>query len=417
MPTTLASIAETCIASFQQCLHKAASVHSRELSLVEDQLARFSVWTGNIRVFGSSRQSLDHRLREAPEVRDTLVALLEAINYRIKTCTCVLLALSVSAASFGRYYASNLVTIQGTSSLDALNPQPADGALAAVDKVFQHAVRGIADQISLLHKLSNTIRRASKELQNLEAARASRICDDDGNDAEDFLQQVFAYYVRDHFPTTSEAIQQRLAGAMVLRRKRILYRRSRYGSTPIRVQDVPSQPDVKMPQAQPTTQPRKEDTHQETGDFQPQKQSGIRSQAQSATTLAADKFHKASAPSAVSASKTVALSSHEDLVFPPAPTGAIKSKQRQLVQQREDALRQRLGGQDRIANVEDRTAAQDWEDAVNSIGEVTCPFCFYALPAWDVVNRIKWEYVLPDWLSSWGVFLADICQAACSKRP
>lgn len=86
MPTTLASKAEECMASFQQCLHKAASVHPRELSLVEDQLARFSVWTGNMRVFGSMRQSLDHRIREAQDVRDTFDALLEAIKYRTENC-------------------------------------------------------------------------------------------------------------------------------------------------------------------------------------------------------------------------------------------------------------------------------------------------------------------------------------------
>lgn len=85
-PTTLASKAQECVASFQQCLNKAACVHPRELSLVEDQLARFSVWAGNMRVFGSIRQSLDHRLREAQEVRDTFDALLEAIKYRIENC-------------------------------------------------------------------------------------------------------------------------------------------------------------------------------------------------------------------------------------------------------------------------------------------------------------------------------------------
>ncbi|OIW32349.1 hypothetical protein CONLIGDRAFT_593596, partial [Coniochaeta ligniaria NRRL 30616] len=357
-------MAETCIASFQQCLHKAASVHPRELSLVEDQLARFSVWTGNIRVFGSSRQSLDHRLRESPEVRDTFVALLEAIEYRVETCKCTLQTL-------------------------------ADGTLTAVDEVFQHAVHGIADQISLLHRLSNTIRRASKESQNLEAARAFRICDDDGNDTEDFLRLIFANYIRDRFPTTSEAIQQRLAGTMTLRRRRILYRRSRYGSTPIKVLDVPSQPNVEMPRAQPSARPQKPVARQETGDLQ--SQSGIKSSAQSATTLAADNFHKASAPSVVSVSKTVALSSHEELAFPPAPTGCIKTKQRQLVQQRKDPLKQRLGGQDRIANAEDRTPAQDWEDAVIAIGEVTCPFCFYALPTCDVVDETKWKrHVISD---------------------
>lgn len=85
-PRTLASKAEECMASFQLCLNNAALVQPREFSLVEDQLARFSIWAGNMRVFGSMRQSLDHRLREAEEVRDTFDALLEAIKYRTEKC-------------------------------------------------------------------------------------------------------------------------------------------------------------------------------------------------------------------------------------------------------------------------------------------------------------------------------------------
>lgn len=295
------------------------------------------------------------------------------------------------------------MTVQGTSSLEALDPEQSDGTLNDVDQVFQQAVHGIADQISLLHKLSNTIRRASKDVQNVEAARAPRICDSEGNDAEGFLQQVFAHYIRDRFPTTSGTIQQRLAGTMVLRRKRILYRRSRYETNPIHVQNMPAAPVVTVPRAQPTARPRKadahqetEDAHQETEDYQSQGPSVNKSLAQSATTLAAEKFHKASAPSVVSVSKTVALSSHEELAFPPAPTAAIKRKQMQLREQRKDGLveiRRRLEGEDQNTDTEDRTPSQDWEDAVDAVGEVVCPFCFHALPAWQVVDETKWKYV------------------------
>lgn len=58
---TVASDAEACLRSFRKCLEHAAAVHPRELSLIEDQLARLSLWIGNIRVFGPGRQSLDHR--------------------------------------------------------------------------------------------------------------------------------------------------------------------------------------------------------------------------------------------------------------------------------------------------------------------------------------------------------------------
>lgn len=83
---TVAESAGSCLRSFQQCVEQAASVHPRELSLVEDQRARFSVWTANIGVFAPSRASLDHRLREASDVQDAVIGLLEALAFRILSC-------------------------------------------------------------------------------------------------------------------------------------------------------------------------------------------------------------------------------------------------------------------------------------------------------------------------------------------
>jgi len=65
-------------------------------------------------------------------------------------------------------------------------------------------------------------------------------------------------------------------------------------------------------------------------------QSIVQSAAISATTLAADSFKKASIPSVVSATKTIALSNHEDLIFPPAPTGRLEKRFKQLKKQREE---------------------------------------------------------------------------------
>lgn len=272
-----------------------------------------------------------------------------------------------------------------------MNSQLSDDTLTAADEAFEHAVQGVAHQISLLHKLSNSIRRASKELQNLDAARSFQIRDDDGNYAEDFLRQLFLYYIRDRFPTTSETIRKRLADTMILRRKRILYRRSRYGSTPIRVESLPSQPEITRPRAQNITRPQAD----AAGGRQLERQNDTKSLAPSATTLAADNFRKASVPSVVSASRTVALSSHDKLVFPAAPTGAIEKKRRQLVAQRQDTLRRRLEIQGGTPEGDDRTPAQEWQDAVDAIREVTCPICFYELPAWEIVDKKKWEYVHP----------------------
>lgn len=254
--------------------------------------------------------------------------------------------------------------------------------MAGEDKDFWQAIGGIANQISLLNKVSNTIRRASKESQNIDAAKALLICDDDGNNAEDFLREVYVHYIQDRFPIATADIQQRLASTMVLRRKRILYRRSRYGDDPIQV-----------PRAQPEDHPRNSDTNRETTGAQSRARSEIKSVAQSATTLAVEKFRKASAPSVVSVNKTVALSINKDLVFPPAPTTNINSKQRQFIGHTEDAIRHQTGCEPSSKNAEDSPVIDKWRDADNVIGEVTCPFCFYVLPAKEVVEESKWRSV------------------------
>lgn len=88
-PTSVPSIAVSAnqsLISFQQCLQAAANIHPRELSLVDDQLARFSTWATSIGVFASGRASMDHRLRYTPDVSKVVTGLLDGLNYRIRSC-------------------------------------------------------------------------------------------------------------------------------------------------------------------------------------------------------------------------------------------------------------------------------------------------------------------------------------------
>ncbi|KAI4859353.1 hypothetical protein F4820DRAFT_453963 [Hypoxylon rubiginosum] len=383
---TAAESAGSCLRSFQECVQRAASIHPRELSLVEDQLARFSIWIANIKVFASGRASLDHRLREAPDVQDIVIGLFEALAFRIQSCSRCL------------------------ESLDSKESQKLDESLLEMDPKFDQSIRVIASEISLLHRFSNTIRRASKESQNHKAAESYHIRDDEGNDAEPFLTELFSYHIRDQFPEVEEDICQRLAATMVLRRKRILYRRSRYGDTAIRTPQIPSQPQVTLPKVRPTVavpeQPQESEQLQATVATS---KSAIRSLAQSATTLALDDFHKASVPSVISVSKTVALSNHEDLVFPPAPLGRIERKYKELKKLRKELLEKAgiLVADGEAKAQLDRIQEYDWSKSVKAIGEVTCPFCFYALPAQDVVDDKKWKLHVKDDLDAYVCMFKD----------
>lgn len=116
---------------------------------------------------------------------------------------------------------------------------------------YNHTLDELRNDITLLHKTSNTIRQASKESQNIKAAEVFKIRDDEGNDAEPFLRQLFFNYIRDRFPGTNEDIRERLADTMLLRRKRILYRKERYGKTSIRLPEAVTKPVISHPRPEP----------------------------------------------------------------------------------------------------------------------------------------------------------------------
>ncbi|KAM6534561.1 hypothetical protein FALCPG4_004191 [Fusarium falciforme] len=378
--TTVAGSARSCSESFQNCLNKAAQIHHRELSLVEDQHARFAIWAANIRVFSAGRDSLDHRLREAADVQDAVIGLLQALDYRIQNCLNIL----------------GPIAEKTTGKLLEKTPEELD-----------QVIEGISKELTLLHKISNTIRRASKEKQNIQAEKSFKIQDEEWNDAEPFLRQLFSNQIRDRFPGASENIQQRLANSMVLRRKRILYRIKRYDKKPIRPLEVPLPPTVSAPKVKPNVGVQRQPVKQQPA--QAPTPSIVPSVPQTATTLVAEKFQQAAAPSVISVSKTVALSSHDQLQFPPAPCGALMKRYRRFKKEQEEQLKAILesipgyygpkappapGARDAVRKhraSHKQTLDEYWDECLRAVGEVVCQFCFYALPVRDVVQESKWR--------------------------
>lgn len=110
-----------------------------------------------------------------------------------------------------------------------------DAHVTAAYNILDSTIESMASEITLLHELSNTIRKASREANNVKAALSFKIEDEEGNDLEEPLKNHFAANIKDRFPGLSDIIRLRLAEAMILRRKRVLYKRSRYSKAPIRI--------------------------------------------------------------------------------------------------------------------------------------------------------------------------------------
>ncbi|KAK2124705.1 hypothetical protein NOF04DRAFT_1348472 [Fusarium oxysporum II5] len=241
---------------------------------------------------------------------------------------------------------------------------------------FQKGLVDAASEISRLNKISNTIRRASKDTQALKATNF-QIQDDEGNDVEDILREHFKHHIYNKFPGLGEVLQDRLTQTMLLRRKRNLYRRYRQESTTIKSQ----KPEAEKPHSK--TQKNKPKEH----NTRSRRVLATPSQVKSATTLVPGNFQKAAAsPSVVSASRTVALGSHEALIFPPSPGLALKKRYEQLKKQ---------------MNVTEHGASSlsegFSEKELVGLIDITCPYCLHALPAQKVFDDREWQnHVISD---------------------
>ncbi|KAF4996327.1 hypothetical protein FGRMN_4578 [Fusarium graminum] len=310
-------------------------------------------------IFATSRLSLDHRLRWNPQVRDLVTGLLGILEECIMECI--------------RLGNPKL-------SLPERNELLAGGG-------FERTLLSVSEEITLLNEISNTIRKAGRKVQDEEASGDFTIKDIEGNDLEKPLREAWADDILDRFPGCSEIIRLRLASTMLLRRRRILYRRHRHFGHPfraLRTSNKPSlQPLLDHAQEEPRTQRKHISTDLEQKDGAP---SLVASTAiRSATTLALPDFQNAQTPSVVSRSRTIALESHEGFVFPPAPGKLLDGHRRYCQEGTIEELEQSLSTQTSGLTRHDIDV------------EETCPFCLFILSGRDIKSQQKWrEHITGD---------------------
>ncbi|KAL6814869.1 hypothetical protein J3E69DRAFT_346210 [Trichoderma sp. SZMC 28015] len=361
---TIAIHATQCLESFQQCVFRASPIHPRELSVVEDQVARLSTWAASIGVFSPGRASIDHRLRYAPEVQSVVTGLLESLDFRIRACSDVLDTLG----KFG----------------------PLDARSSANEQLEQCFV-DIATEISRLDKISSTIHRGTAEVQVL-LVSDYQITDDNGNSVEPLLLNYFENHIGSRFPHSSKTIQQRLARAMLLRQKQILYRRYHKVNTAVRSQKAVPMASIALSAARSGLSPGNHDAKQDNSPITVVAGTTITStQIQNTTISPSDNFRIVfSSPFVISAIKTVSLGNHEELIFPPAPGLATKRKYEQLKSDRladfDNALMLGEAISDALPKLNDLLEAD-----LQAIEEITCPYCLYALPAQEIFDEQKWH--------------------------
>lgn len=113
-------------------------------------------------------------------------------------------------------FSDNLI---GSDIIDGHGKNP-ESDVSTLTKALERSHSDIASEISHFNKLSNMIRRTSKEHQTSKMKNIQ--VKDEDEDVERMLLYIFTGYISNKFPRASDIIQQRLAEAMILRRKRVL---------------------------------------------------------------------------------------------------------------------------------------------------------------------------------------------------
>ena len=189
--------------------------HGRVRQHVADNLTRFKIWAGSIGAYHVDNRSADRRLREAPEIRQRLLELLDEVLEANE----------------------ELLYLTGESHPVGLPAEENDGSLGVhADEDLIEICLTIGDVISSLLKVSGLLRKATGRDRYAKAVASKEPA---------FLEEFDIRHVECKYPKVSRSpkLAEKLGRANVLRRQYLRYARKhhdRLAHDPIR----PVRPDV-----------------------------------------------------------------------------------------------------------------------------------------------------------------------------
>ncbi|KFY29078.1 hypothetical protein V493_02563 [Pseudogymnoascus sp. VKM F-4281 (FW-2241)] len=195
-------------------------------TIMDDQLARFSLWASNMDVYGPLNVSLDYRLRFSPIAADIIHQLLDIICDTLLSCE----YFPYLPHSDGLKINANesLDNIHGNSGVtrraDDDEASDSESDVDPAEKNILKITETIGGTLTRLFRLSNAVRKSAK------ANRARKIeryrDDEEANKAIDELRLYTKCYIEFRFPETPEALRSALVEANALRLRRLYYQRS-----------------------------------------------------------------------------------------------------------------------------------------------------------------------------------------------
>ncbi|KAJ4302950.1 hypothetical protein N0V90_001841 [Kalmusia sp. IMI 367209] len=173
-------------------------------TVMDDQLARFTLWASNMDVFGPLNVSLDYRLRYSPTVVEIIHQLLDTPSRKKQR------------VSEGDDAEVTKRADDDASDADSNEDQAQDN-IALI-------TYNIGGTMARLFRLASAIRKSAKTKRT---SRIGRYRDDEeANNAITELRLYTECYIRFRFPHISEALRSGLVEANALRLRRLCYQRS-----------------------------------------------------------------------------------------------------------------------------------------------------------------------------------------------
>lgn len=231
-------------------------------TVMDDQLARFTLWANNMDVYGPLNVSLDYRLRYSPTVVQILHELLDIIWETLDSCKCLPLH------DFGMDCRPRIICCRGFSTTvqpvdEQRPPSPrrtkkkqrigenkdaevtrrtddddssdSDSELDRAEEIISKITFTIHGTITRLFRLSNAVRKSAKANR---ARKIERYIDDEeANTAIAELRLYTDCYIRFRFPEAPDSLRTALVRANELRLRRLYYQRSHRRRIDLSIQD------------------------------------------------------------------------------------------------------------------------------------------------------------------------------------
>lgn len=290
------------------------------------------------------------------------------------------------------------------------------------------AFKAIAEEITILHQLSNTIRKASRGARNTDIDVNYVLKNAQGDEIEQDLRSEFAAIVAYEAKHARPQIRERLVETMVARRKRVCYRQEHDRSRSIKMPSRDSPAPIAILSSKVAKRTGSSDTLLSIPGLNPIKvQTQIPRLNQiveltgsqiTASSMGSQQFLRASSPSQVSSSsgRTVAQDSLGSLSFPPLPRMYNREQYKRVKpgiaknhEQRVDDIRRTetislKNGMYKGLHFRRNLAAEsaryreERKQAKRQCGwgqgSFTCPFCLSLLERGSFAKEARWRSII-----------------------